>query len=74
MKVETFETAESKVFHVYIEKSLTAGAIADSIDMARKEIAKKIWEENSDKIMAQMDLRGLANLIAIEASEALKRK
>jgi hypothetical protein len=39
----------------------------------KEEIAKKFWEENQTQIMAKMDLTGLANLIAIEASGALKK-
>lgn len=73
MKVEISDMVDQRVFHVYIEKTLTQGAITESIDMARTEIAKKIWEENADKIMAQMDLKGLAALVAIEASRALRK-
>ena len=71
-RIEISETIDEKMITVWIEKQLTFDAIAESVEMAKKEIAKKIWDENHDKIMAEMNLTGLANLIAIHASKALK--
>lgn len=71
MTVAIETSSDGMMIRVYIEKKLTFDAIAESIDMAKQEIAKKIWEENQDKIMAGMDLKGLANLVAIYASKRL---
>lgn len=48
--------------------------IADTIKEAKGLIAERFWKENEAAIMAKMDMQGLANLIALHASEALKPK
>lgn len=73
-RIEVSDTQTDKMITVWIEKKLTLDAIAESVEMAKKEIAKKIWDENADKIMAQMDLKGLAALVAVYASKKLAEK
>lgn len=56
----------------YIEKSVIE-AITKKADEAVDKLVEKFWIEHQDKIMAKIDLTGLANLIAIHASGALKK-
>lgn len=55
------------------ERKLVLESLEKAMELAKIEIARNVWEENKTQIMARMDLRGLASLIAIEASKELKK-
>lgn len=64
-------TAGPEMAYQVLIDQLTQGSVMEAIALAKQEIAKKIWEENQDKIMASMDLKGLANLIAVFAAKRI---
>lgn len=72
MKIERISnvTSSDLQFLMTIE-SFTKQAILDATTEAIHEIAKQYVDSHLDKIMAEIDLRGLANLIAIYASKKL---
>lgn len=74
MKISWTRSTDSleNILQIYVDEKMGIDAIHQSIQLAKDEIAKKIWEENADKIMAQMDLKGLANLIAAHAAKTLR--
>ena len=57
----------SHIVNEVFEKAL----LIETIAQAKYEIAKKVWEANEDKIMASMDIKGLANMIAVFASKKM---
>jgi len=73
-RIEMANSVDGKMITVWISDQLIEGSMTVAVELAKKDIAKMIWEENKTQIMAKMDLTGLANLIAIHASDALKEK
>lgn len=41
--------------------------------MCAEEVAKEIWRLNKEKIMAEMDLKGLSSLIAVFGAKELAK-
>lgn len=69
---EFFETSTgNRAIINWTEKVFSIDIFAEIISQAKVEIAKKVWEEHSTEIMAKMDLKGLANLIAVQAAKRI---
>lgn len=56
-----------------ILKAFEQKAYMDTLAEASNAVAKKFVEENIDKLMSNLDLQGLANLIAIYAAKKLAK-
>lgn len=50
-------------------KAVEKSALLEAIDLAKHELAKMIWEKNKTQIMAEMNIEGLASLIAVYAAK-----
>lgn len=52
-------------------KFVEGAALISAIELAKNEIAKLYWEQHKTEIMAQMDLKGMASLIAVYAAREM---
>lgn len=73
MNMKMFDTPTGEKLLEIRYRNFELEVIDKAIEHAKELIASKFWEENETKIMEKMDLTGLSNLIAIKASEALKK-
>jgi hypothetical protein len=64
-----------KVLHVALDSYFQSPQLVyDGIVEVRKAIAQHIWDDHADKILANLDLKGMANLIAVYAAQQIAPK